>query len=678
LRTSFNGYQQRARTAAVALAGVAATLALGAAVFVAPAPARAAQSFTYTEGTGGGDFSIAGAPSQAAVVTVGSDRQVRLQRVMVSQWLAPRINDMLRSVYPMSDGGTVIAAGYGGVLVLSKPNEQNVRRLVRTYNPPAMRGVDQVAFSAVPLPNGNILVADRGGVQDPGGPELGGGVVYEVAPDDTYTLIYGNPDHTPGITGDGLTFPFCATRTDSGTTLICDAGNGAQGGNGSFRVIEVDPTRPVGHKIVWSYTEGRPTNEGHGVAAPRWAEKIGDKVIIADAGRTEGNTHYPGRVFEVDYNDPNIIDWSYTFGDKFQPSEIRRLDNGHFLVSDTGGGGTDVQVSGRVIEIDTAGHIVDEYGGSTPLDAPGTQMKDPRGAYRTPSGTTIIADNTIYNDSTGGQHRRLLEAAYAKKGSFTSPDLDMGFPGAPKRFTGVSFKSSNQNGTNVTVEYSVDGEQFKPASGAIDIMGVNIRYRVALTTTDRAVTPSLNEVSITYEPLTYTPDPGGTGNDPPGGSGPSGPGGNGTNPGGGSGGSGGSGSGGNGGSNGSGSGGTTHANSTQTNAGGQTTVKPGSGGQVQSSSNTDAQNNGPAPGSGKAITGFVMKESGGPSGGSGGSSGSDDPASPNSGSASAKFAVGMLAVAIFFASGIASTPLRKLTNRLVPMAMALLTILARL
>ena len=103
----------------------------------------------------------------------------------VSEYKTPGSSYVLRSIYPTPDGGVLIAAGVQGVLDIGPANAQGRRTLRRQYVPPAVRGVDQVAFSAVSLPNGNYLVADRDGY-----------VVYEVSPSGVYKIVYGDPHRT--------------------------------------------------------------------------------------------------------------------------------------------------------------------------------------------------------------------------------------------------------------------------------------------------------------------------------------------------------------------------------------------------------------------------------------------------------------------------------------------------
>jgi hypothetical protein len=133
---------------------------------------------------------------------------------------------------------------------------------------PGAEGLLYDPFAAVPLSNGNTLIADAIGCQ-----------VVETNLAGSFARFYGL-FWKPGSTGGLIDRPHSAQRLDNGNTLICDSANN--------RIIEVTPAK----SIVWQYDTAAKTSGG-----PNFAHRlpgINANTLICD---TESN-----HVIEVDYS----------------------------------------------------------------------------------------------------------------------------------------------------------------------------------------------------------------------------------------------------------------------------------------------------------------------------------------------------------------------------------------
>lgn len=332
-------------------------------------------------------------------------------------------------------------------------------------------------FDAFPLPDGGMLVVDRGNTGGYGRVirlDAGNNVVWQFGGDSDVGPV-------PRI-GQGLVFdPFTAERLPGGHTLISDS-------LGS-RVIEIDDAGT----ICWSYGTFNVPGPGIGLLIkPHSAQRLTNgNTLICEA---EG-----GRVIEV--TPVGQIVWSYGTGtlgsgagQLNNSNSALRVANGDTVISDSD--------NGRVFAVDQSGRIVQEYGVLGRIPTGGT-IDNPRAVARLADGRTIIAD-------LGNQ--RLASYGYAPGREYiaTSGAIDPSV-GAFKTFTKITVNGATPTGTSIAADYSTDGTSWKtlPAGGVLPagVTGSAIRYRLRLKTSDASVAPSVSDVAIAWDATV----PGGTG-----------------------------------------------------------------------------------------------------------------------------------------------------------------------
>jgi hypothetical protein len=206
---------------------------------------------------------------------------------------------------------------------------------------------------SVYLPNGNVLITDQGNAR-----------VIEVTPQKAIVWTY-QPLGTDG--GPALNSPNSAERLASGNTLVTDENNN--------RVLEVSSDGG----LVWQYPPA--TADGGLLSGAAFASRLPNgNTLITSANNA--------LILEV--NTAGSIVWSYNTAARTMtgttptgtepavdggnpaplPTRAIRLQNGDTLISD--------QLNHQVIEIDSAGTIVHQYG---QLNVPGNGAGQLNGPY---------------------------------------------------------------------------------------------------------------------------------------------------------------------------------------------------------------------------------------------------------------------------------------------------------
>ena len=339
-----------------------------------------------------------------------------------------------------------------------------------------------------------------------------------------------------GVTGDTtsgnaalavnhLADPFYARYSpeDGGTVLIADNLRG-------FRVIEVRYAdyRPgevdngfSAASITWSY--GKPGVPGNGpgeLAKPHCARLLADgDVLICDAG----DDVYGARVIQVDRG--GSIVWQYGVtgppgagnGYLTEANFASRLADGDTLITDTAAGRVIRVTQNKVIE-----HIWDQNTIARPPGY-GSGNAAPRAAALAADGRLVVADSVFC---------QLVTLGHESSAAAASLPLDCGRPGLDKAFVSITWKGdTGVAGTRIALEYRLNGGAWHPcrfAGGSrrydfpAGSHGTTIAYRVTLSTTNRAQTPTLDSVFIQAIKASAGGSGGGGGGDKPGGSGNSG------------------------------------------------------------------------------------------------------------------------------------------------------------
>ncbi len=465
---------------ALALVAIAASLSLA-------VPATALAERVWIEGTGEVPLSL-GALEQAVTGTVRSQPGAVLARSIVWEYRRPGQEPF--------DPFSVQFLANGNVLMASRTNEvlevNRQKRIVWSYtrlgDDPELINV----YSAQRLPNGNTLITDRRA-----------DFVIEVTPGKQVVWRYGaQPDtYTPGSLYD----PFSAVRLPNGNTLIAD-------NRGATRVLEIrssdyDPAAPdLGYteeSIVWRYGRDNDAGVGAGqLASPRHAVRLASgNTLITDAATQDavGN-----RVIEV--TPAGDIVWQFGVAGEAgtdetrlnTPSGAQRLANGNTVIIEEDGA--------RMLEVDPAGRIVDWYGNGE-MVAVGGELGKARAFDRTPSGTTLIAEQ-------GGQ--RVIEIGYPSVGTITSRELTLGLPGVKKSIARIEVIADLPLGTSVSLAYSLDGAGWVSGGPVMSLpagaAAKELRYRITLRTDSAAYTPVVRAVRVTYDvaPADTTAPGGGT------------------------------------------------------------------------------------------------------------------------------------------------------------------------
>ncbi len=450
-----------------------AALAIGS---LLPGPALAQR--VWVEGPATRPFSISSA-AHVRAGTLNGAPAVLLERLLLWQYSRPDVTlfDPF-SAEPLANGDVLIADRSNVAVIEVNRRGKIVWSYTKADDPRLIN-----PYSAKRLPNGNTLISDRRA-----------DFVIEVTPDKRLVWQYGaeQDNMAPGSIMD----PYSATRLANGNTLICDNRFGT-------RVIEVrssdyDPTKPtLGYtagSIVWRY--GRDNDPGTGpgqLASPRKASRLTNgNTLIVDS---EDNEASGDRVIEV--SPAGRIVWQCGNGSLIQlskPSAAERLANGNTLISE--------EESGRVLEITASGAIANAYENNDFLPKNG-ELSKVRDASRSAGGTTIIADQA---------DERVIEFGYSASGTFTSSALSLGLPGVKKSIASISLVAEKPSGTSASVAYSLDGHSWVKGGASINLpagsTATQLRYRVELKGS-AAATPVLRQVKIVYDVATNG-DGGGT------------------------------------------------------------------------------------------------------------------------------------------------------------------------
>lgn len=494
----------RARRQIAAIAAFAVSSAL---LF----PSYAAALRTWSEGTESRPFSVSEAHDVVITPVRGESRAV-LERKMLWEYKpgGPGLFEPF-SVQGLANGNVLIASRGNEVLEINRAGRV-VWSYTRVENNPNLINV----YSAQRLPNGNTLITDRRA-----------DFVIEVNPAKQIVWRYGV---TPESLAPGsLVDPFSAVRLPNGNTLITD-------NRFATRVLEIrtsdyNPTAPnLGYtesSIVWRY--GLDNNAGTApgqLASPRFSQRLpnGNTLITDSADQVfAGN-----RIIEV--SPAGEIVWQFgqagtggaDEGLLNKPSTAIRMENGNTLIAE--------EDSRRVLEINTAGKVVDLYGLGEFKPEQG-ELGSVRSLYRWPDGATLIADQG---------HQRVIEIGYATSGEFTSESLSLGLPGVKKTIGDFEVIADTPEGTSVSIAYSLDGAAWvtggktvRPPAGTT---ATSVKYRVTLHSDSAALSPQVREVRIAYDvaPKDSKPPAGGDGKPAPPGTGTGGgkPGGGSNKPGG--------------------------------------------------------------------------------------------------------------------------------------------------
>ncbi|MEB3284389.1 MAG: PQQ-binding-like beta-propeller repeat protein [Candidatus Sericytochromatia bacterium] len=242
----------------------------------------------------------------------------------------------------------------------------------------AGQGANQLSEpqSAVRLPSGNTLIVDGGN--------------HRVVEIDSLGAVVWSYRAASVSRGQGVSDPVLARRLANGNTLVA----GRQG------LCEVDPDLAV----VWEYhlvppavsiktTLAKPALDVAPTPGPSTSHVAAETELPPNLPATFVQADRANhRVWEVDRTKELV--WQYTGlggpgterGQLDRPHHVKRLKNGHVLVTDTG--------HHRVVEIAPTGEIVWEFGEFGRLGAGAKQLSNPRSAERLLNGNTLIADQS--------------------------------------------------------------------------------------------------------------------------------------------------------------------------------------------------------------------------------------------------------------------------------------------
>jgi hypothetical protein len=322
---------------------------------------------------------------------------------------------------------------------------------------------------------------------------------------------------TTGQAGEGLDQlwnPVCAEYLPQGsggapTVLIADADANAP------RLVEVrwsDYAQGfTADSVVWRLGANLPGSNGGRLVSPLQVQRLSEgRTLIADVGGD--------RVIEVAAD--GAVTWQY--GALGQPGSgqnhlsgplgARRLANGDTLIADT--------ENGRVIEVRDDKEVVWQYpgaGSTQSLEAPcvAERISGRDAANRNVDGATLLCDQ--------GQGRVLL-VGNAGGTRVDSQWIGCGSPGVRKRFIALRWHADAPAQTTLLLQYRSSAEKtwrpreaLKLTAGAgghsfpKGFAGKELQYYVRLTSKDRALTPALDDLAITYDRQTAVARPSGAG-----------------------------------------------------------------------------------------------------------------------------------------------------------------------
>jgi hypothetical protein len=436
-----------------------AVILLAAFLFSATSPPASAS--VRKEGTVLQPFSLTDAGGLLVTTDSNGDPSLTVPYEAATAFDGKAIEFEPRSIRVAADGSYLVACGKHGYVLRINPSNGSTRM----YSAADIPGLER-PFDAFPLPDGGMLITDRGA-------NAGEGRVVQVDASNRVVWQYG------GISGLGagqIWDPFTAERLVNGNTLISDSLG--------FRIIEVN----TAGTILWSYGTFMEPGSGLGfLNRPHSAQRLSNgNTLICNA---EGN-----KIIEV--TAAGQIVWSYGTGtagtgtgEVKNPNSALRVANGDTIISDSD--------NNRVIAVDQAGRIVQEYGvvGRIPS---GGAISNPRAVARLANGTTLIAD---LGNMRLGRYGYALAREYVATSGAIDPSV-----GAFKAFTSIIFTGTSPTGTSIGADYSTDGTTWNavPAGGMLPsgVTGTAIRYRLRLKTGDASVAPSVSDVAITWNVTT--------------------------------------------------------------------------------------------------------------------------------------------------------------------------------
>ena len=416
------------------------------AAFSAPALARAAE---IREGVPGSPFRLA--DTGGLLVNNPSGDQS-----LVPPFDATTINGTSWEFEPRSvrqdsrDGSFLVACGKHGY----------VQRVMADGKKGALYTAAQIPglerpFDAFPMPDGGMMIVDRGAA-------AGEGRVIRVDASNREVWRFGG---TTGLGAGQVWDPFTAEPLGNGHTLIADSLG--------FRIIEVDDATGA---IVWSYGTFNVSGPGPGLLIrPHSAQRLPNgNTLICDA---DGHT-----VLEVTPAGQKV--WSYGTGapgsgpnQLFNPNSARRTADGkETIISDSD--------NNRVLVVDSGGNVLHEYAGA---------VSNPRAALRLADGTTMVAD--LGNMSLQRYGFRVGSEYVATSA------LHQSCRGKAEVVHQAGCERVAAAGTLLKTEYTTDNKSWKvvPPDGVLPATatGDTIRYRLHLITDDWKLAPTVNDVTIT-------------------------------------------------------------------------------------------------------------------------------------------------------------------------------------
>lgn len=299
--------------------------------------------------------------------------------------------------------------------------------------------------------------------------------------------------------GPGQTFDaYSSTRLANGNTLIAD--------NHGGRVMEIrtsdyDPDVPLygftEDSVVWQYGVAGELASAHGYAEgyldwPRTAVRLENgNTLITDEAGARAIEVTPARHVVWQYGTPGV--YGVEEGRLFEPSGAVRLPDGTTAIAHG-------RLEGRIDVVDPAGRVVRRFPdpATTPTDP---LMSAIRSITLASSGAMVLTDEG--ND-------RVLGFGAATTAKVTSGPIDCGLPGVRKSFSALESNAVTPSGTAVALYYSLDAGPWLtvPAGGVLPegTQGVFIRYRAILATTDNLLGARIEDVSVTYAPVSTGDD----------------------------------------------------------------------------------------------------------------------------------------------------------------------------
>lgn len=321
------------------------------------------------------------------VVDSGNSRLVELDTLGQPAWTFGEMGCGANSLFKPS---YVCVLGNGRLLVTDQGNHRVMelepgKGIAWQYGNASNRlgggsghGANQLSepTSAFRLPNGHTLIVDAGN--------------HRVLEIDSLGAVVWTYRPASVSRGQGVLDPVLAKRLANGNTLVA----GRQG------LCEVDSELTV----VWEYHLVPPAVSVKAAVAKPVAEALAAPAAAAQnvSAESELPPNLPATFLQADRGQHRIweIDrtkelvWQYTGlgipgserGQLDRPHHVKRLRNGHVLVTDTG--------HHRVLELNAAGEIVWEFGEFGRLGASAKQLANPRSAERLSNGHTLIADQS--------------------------------------------------------------------------------------------------------------------------------------------------------------------------------------------------------------------------------------------------------------------------------------------